>query len=1008
MLRIRSVNRKKLQLGTVGLFLITLILSLTASSLTPFLQTKVEAAKTPKFNWVDKGTIRADDWYIGGNVGSGSDIGYGSITFKDSNPDDSNKTFTTDFVPQGTNCGGTILVVDSNDNAKGKVTSALKGAKDGECTTTSPHDTSIGSTDKAGGTVAATPPVVGSYDSVAFNWENSQIILATGTITDQFKLGANYTWDRAGGPDLKCPDTISSVSTDFTKGTLNSRKFQDGACVISGSKAVTLGSPQNAHIEPSLTGDAKDIKKSDCENGSGAFGWMLCPLFDGVSSVSTFIFQSLIQPLLVTKPISTDTNDPRFKIWANFRIYGDIFLLLALIIVVFGESIGGGLIDAYTAKKILPRLLTAAILINLSIYIVSLLVDITNIVGMGMSDLISSPVSQCAAGTVAGHSCWQFNVSNTAGVGVLSIGIIGAILGSVSIGVAVLAILTGAGSAFIGMAFFTILPILFAVIAVFVTLIMRQGIIALLVIISPVAFALYCLPNTEHYFKKWWEALTKTLLVYPIVMVVFATSSLLSILFLQSKGITPDNITQGTTFSNKSDVVFGAVIGFALQFLPLFLIPFSFRIAGGIVGRVGAMALGAGSKLNNMSAIKNRREIKQDKWMDHKSQTQDRLHRKFASAGDNNTGVKGFAARRMASSTRTMGGRDITEVEAERTAKEARRQDAIINSGDDRLTRGLTVDMDWADNYGTAGHDYRDTDKGREYRTAGGTWLKKSDVTAAHKENGSNRAAIQAAMTYELKKATAPDDIAYYKQNFGRLTAGRKTATGRSVMSSDQAFGILQGASFTHQGTNRDLKAGTISEMTSASDRGGLELDAAATLEEIVNTQNGYAQIQSNAAVAGSLTEGVQKAVRVLSNESAYSPAEVQNAIKVRDNAKLLVASMRSSAMSSPPTSGETIIQGAGADAPGSAGQQVNIGRPAGRELATGGPARGQEAWNTFANAVDSGFGIHSFPSGAGTQQNPTRSSDGPPGEGPSTPPPTPPAAGDSGSGDWRNPDAYR
>ncbi len=34
------------------------------------------------------------------------------------------------------------------------------------------------------------------------------------------------------------------------------------------------------------------------------------------------------------------------------------------------------LIDAYTVKKVLPRLLAAAILINLSIYIVALLVDL--------------------------------------------------------------------------------------------------------------------------------------------------------------------------------------------------------------------------------------------------------------------------------------------------------------------------------------------------------------------------------------------------------------------------------------------------------------------------------------------------------------------------------------------------------------------------------------------------------------------------------------------------------
>ncbi len=45
----------------------------------------------------------------------------------------------------------------------------------------------------------------------------------------------------------------------------------------------------------------------------------------------------------------------------------------------------------YTAKKTLPRLLIAAILINLSIYIVAAAVDITNVIGAGLSEILLSP-----------------------------------------------------------------------------------------------------------------------------------------------------------------------------------------------------------------------------------------------------------------------------------------------------------------------------------------------------------------------------------------------------------------------------------------------------------------------------------------------------------------------------------------------------------------------------------------------------------------------------------------
>src|SRR5208282_1078506 len=86
------------------------------------------------------------------------------------------------------------------------------------------------------------------------------------------------------------------------------------------------------------------------------------------------------------------TNNIIFKAWSDFRVYGDVILIIALLVIVFSETIGGGLLDAYTVKKVLPRLLAAAILINLSIYIVALLVDITNVVGGSIGQVITAPL----------------------------------------------------------------------------------------------------------------------------------------------------------------------------------------------------------------------------------------------------------------------------------------------------------------------------------------------------------------------------------------------------------------------------------------------------------------------------------------------------------------------------------------------------------------------------------------------------------------------------------------
>ena len=73
------------------------------------------------------------------------------------------------------------------------------------------------------------------------------------------------------------------------------------------------------------------------------------------------------------------------------------------------------------------------------------------------------------------------------------------------------------------------MPAVLGLLTAFITLILRKAIILALVLVSPVAFALYCLPNTEKYFKKWWDFLVQTLIVYPIVVVIFAVSDILSV-----------------------------------------------------------------------------------------------------------------------------------------------------------------------------------------------------------------------------------------------------------------------------------------------------------------------------------------------------------------------------------------------------------------------------------------------------------------------------------------------
>ena len=49
------------------------------------------------------------------------------------------------------------------------------------------------------------------------------------------------------------------------------------------------------------------------------------------------------------------------------------------------------MLDAYTVRKAIPRIVLAVIAINLSIYLCVAAIDITNIIGHGLGNLITGP-----------------------------------------------------------------------------------------------------------------------------------------------------------------------------------------------------------------------------------------------------------------------------------------------------------------------------------------------------------------------------------------------------------------------------------------------------------------------------------------------------------------------------------------------------------------------------------------------------------------------------------------
>jgi hypothetical protein len=366
---------------------------------------------------------------------------------------------------------------------------------------------------------------------------------------------------------------VDQVGNNLSTLDSNGNTLSSLNCYVVSSKAgvspVVYNQVQCSDLKTSITPAAPAASQDPnivCANSGGAMAWVVCPVIEAVGHGES-LFINMINTQLKTKPVNlTSTTDPVVvktkAIWTNFRFIGNLVLVIAVLVIVYAEAVGGSIADAYTVQKTLPRILITAILINLSIYLMLGLQDIFNVLGSGISDLILQPFKSGGGGGL-------INIS--AGTGALFTA------GSVGLGLLSVAALT---SGIIPILLLLALSGLLALAGVFITVIIRQGILFLLVVTSPVAFALYCLPNTEQYFKKWWNFSIKLLMVYPIVNVVIALAYV--------SGFVMSQINGGTG---------GQLLAAIASTLPLFLIPFAFKMSGGAMASIYGAVSGVTNRL---------------------------------------------------------------------------------------------------------------------------------------------------------------------------------------------------------------------------------------------------------------------------------------------------------------------------------------------------------------------------------------------------------------------------
>lgn len=282
-------------------------------------------------------------------------------------------------------------------------------------------------------------------------------------------------------------------------------------------------------------------------------GWFICPVSNWLADGIDFMYSAL-QQFLKTKPLeTTNQNSGIYLAWVIMRNISNVAFIVAFLVIIYSQLTSVG-ISNYGVKKMIPRLVIAAVLVNLSFTICAILLDLSNIAGYAFQDAfmgIENTIATVGENTTTWT--WSEVISTALSNGALAVG-------AITFTTELLPMLVPAAT----LAGLTLLLILLIMAA-------RQALIIILIIISPLAFVCYLLPGTEKWFKKWRDSFLTMLVFFPAFSVVFGGAQLAGILIIQN-----------ATGPNGAIM---HVLGMLVQIIPLAITPLIMKFSGGVLGK---------------------------------------------------------------------------------------------------------------------------------------------------------------------------------------------------------------------------------------------------------------------------------------------------------------------------------------------------------------------------------------------------------------------------------------
>lgn len=252
-----------------------------------------------------------------------------------------------------------------------------------------------------------------------------------------------------------------------------------------------------------------------------AVAWVLQLIIQAVGMVISWAVGYLI---VVSKYNNFIYSPVVLQGWNVIRDISNMFFVLTLLIISFGTILH---IEQYQLKRLLPKVILMAILVNFSKAICGLLIDFSQVI------MLTFVAAYSAAGP--GNFLSSLSLPGIQNLKVSSDAFQATTAGQVTA--------SSVAATYIAIVFMAVVS-LFVVLSFLIILVIRMVTLWLLIIFSPMVYVLSILPFGQKYSSQWWDAFTKQLILGP-VLAFFLWLSLATLPTIVSGTLAPTTATTG-------------------------------------------------------------------------------------------------------------------------------------------------------------------------------------------------------------------------------------------------------------------------------------------------------------------------------------------------------------------------------------------------------------------------------------------------------------------------------